>query len=258
MNEFRSITASSDFRSFNSDTTDHFHIQLSQPLVFEKPHILACQKVNTWFSFYNVSAERGNNIFKYGNGVGTTTFTIEDGNYTFADLILYIENEILENGDDISNLVFSINTNTGKVELSLTANYSVDFTVANAPTRIFGFDADVYSDDGYLGTTTFEGQNNADITDGVTCLVLHCNLVNGSSTLGRDTSDVIAVFIPKGQPSSSIEYEPHNLTWQTITDNNFTNIELRLTDQNGNRVNLQGEELMAHLVIKPMSSEIGY
>lgn len=242
------LTLSSEYRT--RGTSDNFEIDLDQPLILTKPHKLALVSLNTWFSWYNISASNQNNIFRYSNGSTFKNIVISDGQYTFQDLISYIESKLREDGDwDSANneyyLKIKMNINTGKIMLDLSNGYQVDFSHSSSPYYIFGADPVIYS-------TTQLMPNQARITNGVNSILLHCNLVNGSPVLGTGSSDVIDSFVARVPPHNPLFVKPESLVYHPVTRETTKTVHIYLTDQDNNSISLNGEPFTCRLYIKEL------
>jgi hypothetical protein len=78
-------------------------------------------------SFYNISANLGNNYFKIVNGANTEMITIDDNNYTAATLATEIAAKLASSTQG-TVLTFTINAN-GRTRVSTSANRTLVFDV---------------------------------------------------------------------------------------------------------------------------------
>lgn len=78
-------------------------------------------------SFYNISANLGNNYFKIVNGANTEMITIDDNNYTAASLATEIAAKLALSTHG-TTLTFTINSN-GRTRVSTSANRTLAFDV---------------------------------------------------------------------------------------------------------------------------------
>ncbi len=86
-------------------------------------HSLRVTNIEIPMSFYNISANLGNNYFKLVNGVNTEMITIDDNNYTAATLASEINTKLAGKG-----LTFTINAN-GRTTVTASANRTLVFDV---------------------------------------------------------------------------------------------------------------------------------
>lgn len=234
-----------------SGNSSDFTTQLDTPIQLdrEKQYIVEVKRMNTWFSFYNISASQQNNVFRYHNGTSYVNVTIPDGNWSFKTLIEEIQRAMVRNGDyDAVNNAYYVNiypnTSSYRVEITISNGYAVDF-VGMGIREIFGW-TEVEITDGF-----HIAPGVANITNGVNSILVHCSLVSGNSTLGSATSDVLFSYVPREKPSSSIEREPKTSAYVKLSTDTISEIRIYLTDQDNNprTVFLNGEDftLLLHL-----------
>ena len=86
-------------------------------------HSLRVTNIEIPMSFYNISANVGNNYFKIVNGVNAEMITIDDNNYTAATLASEINTKLAGKA-----LTFTINAN-GRTRVSTSENRTIVFDV---------------------------------------------------------------------------------------------------------------------------------
>ena len=140
--------------------------------------------------------------------------------------------------DQTSDKVYieiSANTNTLKSEMIINNNCEVDFRRYNSISRLLGFDSKLY-------TSGFNESENM-----VNILTINSILVNidiiSVSYVNDSTQPTIYSFFPDVSPWYKIIENPHNLLYLPITSDTIHSITIWLTDQNGNELNLRGENL---------------
>ena len=247
------LNISSDDRDSATDPTDNFTVSFSPPMVIPGNWEIALQQLNVWYSWFNISAQYNNQTFKYSTNSGGTfkTITITPGLYTLPDLNNYIQAQMLANGDYNNTtppsfyVTLSPDFNTFKCLITITnATYQVDLTQGNLY-QILGFNPVVI-------TSTQEGPNIVNITNGVNKIYAHCDIVTGSYS-GGSASDVIYSFQASSPPSSVMEFTPFKLIYLPISVASYLyKIRLFLTDQDGNRLNLNGESINYTLHLRPV------
>ena len=111
----------------------------------------------------------------------------------------------------------------------------VDFRRYNSNNRLLGFDSKLY-------TSGFNESENM-----VNILTIHSILVNidiiSGTYVNGSTQLTIYSFFPDVSPGYKIMENPHNLLYLPITADTIYSITIWLTDQNGNELNLRGENL---------------
>ena len=202
---------------------------------------MALVNLETYYSFPNFDAT--NNNFRYSPNDGETwvDVSIPEGCYEIADINEYLQRAMKENGHyDTEKEEYQIsiqpNSNTLKSVLDIAPNYRVDFLHPNNSIRtILGFNSWVYKE-GYN-----ESEKIVDIMN-ISSLRVTSDII-GSSYANGTTGNVIYSFFPNVGPGYKIIEVPHNLIYLPVTLSTISSMETKLTDQNGNLLNLRGEEL---------------
>jgi len=235
-----------------NDTPQDFTITLNNGLnYYEGDYLIALSKANLWYSWYNISTALGNNKFVYNDGATDTTITFPDGNYTVQALDAYIKSQMKANGDtgtdangnDIFYIQLIPNFNTSKVRIVISGGYSVKFNDGNIY-QILGFT------NGQTVNSTTEGAVHADITNGINAVLIRCDLVDSSRSIENGSiSDVIYSFFPAAPPSTHLEIVPFNRDYVRLNSRYVDSVRMRITDQNGNIIDLNGEPVTYQLSI---------
>jgi hypothetical protein len=105
------------------DYTQPANFQVVLPERVNDVHSLRVTNIEIPMSFYNISANLGNNYFKFVNGVNAEMITIDDNNYTAATLASEINTKLTGKG-----LTFTINAN-GRTTVTASANRTLVFDV---------------------------------------------------------------------------------------------------------------------------------
>jgi hypothetical protein len=232
--------------------SDNFEINFNSPIRFNGiPHEVALKQIATWFTWFNINTEYGNNIFKYSPDSGANWFTetIPSGNYSVSQLEEAIhtlmENNTHVNVDGTYDINLIPNYSTIKLYIELKGTFQVDLTVGNLR-NIFGFTSMILTDSAY-------GSSNVNITNSVNTMLVHCSLVNGAGSFDNNiSSDIIYSFVPSVPPGASISISPVSVTYIPIDRlDNMDRVRIRLSDQLGRRINLNGEHLSVWLHVRP-------
>jgi len=237
----------------NTDPKSSFYILVSErsskirtrynPLIdldVRKKYEMALVNLETYFSFPNISAT--NNNFRYSPDDGDTWIDIDipEGCYEIADINDYLQRIMKEKGhyDAMKEeccITLQPNTNTLKSVLTIATDYKVDLTPANSIRSVLGFKRLVYGE-GYN-----ESEDIVNIMN-VTSLRVTSDIIGASYTNGT-TGNVIYSFFPNVGPGYKIIEVPTNLIYLPVTLSTISSMETRFTDQDGNLINLRGEEL---------------
>ena len=134
-----------------------------------------------------------------------------------------------------------------RIAISLAPGYKIDFTQYDFR-KIVGFDAKVYEEIDNIGDF------NANVENDVEFICIHCSLVRDALIHNIQLNkcvrgDVIFAFIPDREPNEWLIYKPNPLEKYSISDMNVKTIELRITDQDNNRIDFNGESALVKLEI---------
>ena len=218
-------------------------IQLDQ----NKKYEMALVNLETYYSFPNIDAS--NNIFRYSPDAGKTWYNINipEGCYEIEDINDYIHRIMKENKHyDLANEKYSVkiepNNNTLKCVMNITGNFRVDFLLPNSIRTVLGFNKKVYTS-GY-----HESENVVNIIN-VNSLRVTSDIIDASYSNGEHENTIYS-FFPDVGPGYKIIEKPVNLIYLPLTLNNISQMETKLTDQDGNLINLRGEELSIRFHIR--------
>ena len=234
-----------------SETSTNIRTKFSPSIDLDKnkKYGMALVSLETYYSFPNVDTT--NNSFKYSSDDGKTwrQINIPIGSYELVDINAYIqrimkENNHFDGANGKYNITLEPNNNTLKTVLKITGKYRVDFTTSNSIRRVLGFNSRVYVA-GY-----HESENIVNIIN-VNSLRVTSSIIGASYTNG-ETENVIYSFFPNVGPGYKIIEVPVNLIYLPITLDKISEMETKLTDQNGQLINLRGEELSIRFHIKEM------
>lgn len=233
--------------------TDDFFIDFPQAINLEqKPGyqwMVSLHRVSTWFSFYNVSSDYGNNVLRYSsdNGATWTNLTVPSGQYSYVQLDAAINALIVANGDVANNINILANFSELKFILKVTAPYQVDLSFGNLY-QLLGFSTAQIA---APITTTTQGLLSANIQNNLNELYLNCSLVNGS-WFNDSLGETLNSFLPSTPAGSNIlvQYaQPIYIPLRTDTQY-IRSVRVYLRDNLGRRVNLNGEDLQVILHLR--------
>lgn len=273
----------------NTGTPDNFTINYPNPgLKFGKDgndlanFEVALISATVWYTYYNISAENGNNYLTYFDGSDLTTYdvTIPDGIYEIADINAYLQSVIKTNDPTYtgSGIVIAPNFNTLHVQIyadtpatvatpANTANWSINLAavipaVPTAPHS--GQQSTIYDILGFSATSTNincgtlcpqTGANQADITNGVNNLLIHTSIAEGSYINGQ-ASDIVGTLAPAVPPGSLIIYTPPYPIYVPFRKNLIVNtIQMYVTDQNGNPIDFNGNPTSYLMHVRKVSGQ---
>lgn len=241
----------------NVTETDNFIVEYNDPIdLGDRNWEVALVSTNLWYSWYNISAEKNNNIIRYNNGVTTETVVVPDGQYTINQLNAFFHDAMRDNGDytagstpdfDEFNITLDVNYSTLRVKIIITGGYELDLT-QGLLYKLLGGNQAVYDTSGDL-------EYVANVNDSINNLIIHCSILDsGSSYSNSSRSDVLYTFVPSSEPGTNIEITPNTPVYIGINYTGSTIRELRMyiTDNLGRRVNLNGEPVSYLLHFRPL------
>ena len=198
----------------------------------EKEYEIALVDLETYYSFPNISTH--NNVIEYEiiNTQEVKQIIVPKGSYDYPDLVEEIYRQL--NGEDAFKL--SASSNTFKSRLEIKPGYEVKFTHESSLKTVLGFTGDVY-DEG-----THFSENVVNIMS-ITSILIHIDIINGSYVEGSK-KPVIYSFYPKVNPGFKIIQKPHNPIYLPIVRKNISTLNVRITDQNNDLLDLRGEEVV--------------
>ena len=145
------------------------------------------------------------------------------------------KNDHYNKANDKDNIEISANTNTLKSEMFLKNNYEVDFRKGKSINSLLGFDSNLY-------TSGFhESENILNILT-INRILVNIDIISGSYVNDSAQSTIYSFFADVSLGYKIIE-NPHNLFDLPITSDTIYGITIWLIDQNGNELNLRGENL---------------
>jgi hypothetical protein len=254
------IAANTEKIALNTRPKTSFYILLSQKsthirtkfnpniqLDKNKKYEIALVNLETYYSFPNIDAT--NNNFRYSPDAGKTWFNINipEGSYEIEDINDHIHRIMKDNRHyDAANgkyhIIIEPNNNTLKCAMNIAGNFRVDFTSANSIRTVLGFNARVYT------TGYYESENIVNIIN-VNSLRVTSDIIDASYSNGEHENTIYS-FFPNVGPGYKIIEVPINLVYLPITLNKISQMETKLTDQNGKLINLRGEELSIRFHIR--------
>ena len=111
----------------------------------------------------------------------------------------------------------------------------VHFRRFNFINNLLGFHSKLY-------TSGFNQTENMVNILTINSILVNIDIISGSYVNGS-TQPTIYSFFPNVSPGYKIIENPHNLLYLPITADTIHSITIWLTDQNGNELNLRGENL---------------
>ena len=124
-------------------------------------------------------------------------------------------------------------------------NCEVDFRRYNSINSILGFHNKLY-------TSGFSESENIVNIITINSILVNIDIISGRYVNGS-TQPTIYSFFPDASPGYKIIENPHNLLYLPTTADTIHSIAIWLTDQNGNELNLRGENLLTRFILREIS-----
>jgi len=248
---------------------------------FEKGDKVALQSILLPYSWYNINASLyNNNTFQIYYMGQTTTLTIPDGFYTLEDLNYWLHSQYLLPSNNLPYLVDDAGNNRYYGQFSYnTPYYSVQWDAFTVPSelpagwtnpsaiplsgftlqliiennnfgQIIGFSMGSYppeQDSTETYSTTSALQGNVPNLSPVNSLVLQCSLCNNDFAV---PSRLLYSFAPNTDFGKNIFLSPPQFAWINTVEGTYTNIDITITDQNFQMIDIKDINVCIQLVVK--------
>ena len=227
----------------NFNTLFNPKIELDKKKVYE----IALVNLETYYSFPNITDTNNTFIYSHDQGQTWTKIKIPIGSYEIDDLnnTIKFEMERVGHYDEVNNEPFiniAANSNTLKCILIIGKGYSVDFNQPNSLSKVLGFTGQKYNEGFH------ESENPVNILS-INSILVNIDIIDGSYVNGK-TKNTIYSFFPDVSPGFKIIESPVNLVYLPILPYTIQNLNLSITDQDENILDLRGEKLTARFHIR--------
>ena len=176
--------------------------------------------MSIYYTWKNIKSACSNNKFKISAPTWNDAFDLPDGSYSIEEIQDYFE-FIVKNHETLTeNPLVQIYPNKIKNKIV--------FQIKT------GYKLELLSNGWLLGSTKkdVDGNKNSENVQKLKCVevvLVHCNLINNNY---QQASKVLFTFAPNKQLWQLINIAPHSLTMLSITNTEFSFIEVWFTDQN--------------------------
>lgn len=208
---------------------------------------MALTSLETYYSFSNINASNNHVKISFDDGKSWLDIHLPIGCYEITSINTELQRIIMEKTGDKKaeqRLTLSANNITFHSVLQiLDRKCKVDFNVGNDSLQsVLGFDKKVYE----YGRHESEGIVNI---LSVNTILVHCDVIE-SSRLNGIEAPIIYTFFPNAAPGDKIISIPRHLIYIPLTLEIISHMTCWVTDQNGNALDLQGEELTLTFHVK--------
>ena len=218
-----------------------FNTIFNPPLILDskRGYEIALVDLETYYSFYNVTEK--NNIVEYTHNGEDKTITIPPGSYEMKGLNREVMRQLQTNGDNKA-ILFYPNSNTFKTVMKIKDGYTIKFTHEKNIKKLLGFTQNSYN------TGMYYSEKLVNILS-INSIFVHVNVVNGSIVNGIQ-NPVIYTFFPKVSPGYKIIQRPVNPIYLPITLQSIRDFKVKITDQDNNLLDNNGEILTTRFHIR--------
>lgn len=232
-----------------SGSSSNFTVYFNPPIELDitKTYEVALISANVWYSWHNITSK--NNKFRYspiGDGSQWFDLAVPPGAYNIVDINAEIKRLVKAKGHEPDNISVTPNYNTLKSRISLAGNYKVDLRDDNSPNNlrsVLGFSSKQLS-----GNGDHEGDKPVNITS-INSIAIRCSLVN-SSYINGSVSNIIHSFSPDKPPGYLMTVKPRKIYLPIIKQSLISELTIRITDQSGNEIDLNGERTTFHISLR--------
>ena len=231
-----------------SGNTSRIKTSFVPPLEFPAAHRyeIALTSLETYYSFPNINTSNQNLKLSIDDGKSWLDISIPVGCYEITAINTELQRIIMEKTTDTKpeqRVVLSSNANTLRCVLDVVhAHCQVDFDDDNSLCTVLGFERKVYK------VGRHDSEHIVNILS-VNSILVHCYIIE-SSRLNGVQAPLIYTFFPNAAPGDKIISVPRHLIYVPLTLNVITRMTCWVTDQNGQDLDLQGEELTLTFHVK--------
>lgn len=229
-----------------NDKSSELKATIYPPIVLSESHDYVIGLIN--FVSYNSipNVDETNNRFHFGvNNI----IILPPGCYEISDINHYLQKYIIDNYEnnplkgqtDRPAINISLNRTTLRSEVKCTE--PIDFQQNCSIAQVLGFTPQI------LAANKKHISNKPINIFRVNAINIECNLVQNSYS-NDEKKHILHVFYPKNAPGTKIVENPSNVIYLPINTKFINEIAIKLTDQEGNLVNFNGEVVTVRLHVK--------
>lgn len=229
-----------------SSNEPNFTVNFDKPLVLDDDleYAIGLVSLETLYGFPNIEYGKNNKLF-YSPYEGSTTFVvnIDTGAYDIDSLSSVIFEKMKANNhydsvNDKPHIKFHYDKNRCKVIMTLKDGYTIDFRRPNTFRDLLGFGPQIYAANSF----SLEPVKILNVNS----IMIHVDVAEGSFVNGV-IQPVIYSFSPNVSTKFKIIETPKNIIYVKIDKKYISYINVKITDQDGNLLNLRGEKISMRL-----------
>ena len=216
----------------NSKTNEPniFKYDLIDKLDLKNPNKnMALVNLSIYYTWKNVKSTCNNNKFKISAPTWNETFDLPDRSYNISEIQDYIEYIIKKHetiGENVPILIYA-NSINNRIAFKIKTGYKLEL-LSKETMKLLGSTKDIIVSD--------KNSENVLRLETVEVVLAHCNLVNNSY---QQASRVLFTFVPTKQYGQLISISPHSLVVLKKMNMDFSETEVRFTDQNNNALEIE-------------------
>lgn len=239
-----------------SENGSRFSVQLNRPIRVPrtaKAVTLEVTDAAIWWTIPNISSDLDNDQFRFIENTNNHTIVISKGLYSLSDFNRLISRELVNLGL-ASDLISFVADNASQKTVAVfgAANVQIDFSGANTPRLILGWDSRLVPLVPSTANQSETGDNVAAFNT-VNSFLLHSSLVSEGIPVNNEGANIISSVPIDVAPGSQIVYQPNNPTRAGVSEligRAQGNFQIWLTDQNSNAVDTNGEVFSLTVIIR--------
>lgn len=233
-----------------------FSVQLDNPISLPANATNAtieASQASIWYVSPNISANEGNDQFRFTQGGTPYSFTIPAGLYSVAALNNLISREMVNLGLNADQIVLTGDSATQKT--IFTFNYAgtqLDFTGSDTPREILGFDARLSPLAPSTAGISDSGDNIAAFNQ-LNSYLVHTNLTSRGIPVNAQGAGIIARVPIEAEPGKQLNYAPFQPTKsdaRELVGKSINQFDVWLTDQLNRPIDTFGESFSVMIVLR--------
>jgi hypothetical protein len=198
--------------------------------------------LTTYNSIANIE-EGINNKFYYG--IDDKVIEIPTGSYEISDLNREISRQLQKRHQD--EIKVSIIANNNTLQSVVATNVRINFEPRDCIAELLGFRPQVLEPE--RGTIDSYNSDEPVRIVQVTSIRVLCNVITGSYDNEKPTQ-ILYEFSPIVPPGYKLVEVPLNVIYLPVAVSRITELSLKITDQDGQPINLRGESIAVRLYLK--------
>ena len=247
----REIVLSSFAVRTGGNKPENFTTKFNQPIDLDpnEQYVVGLNRIiNMSFTWYNINADRQNQLIRFSSDNGQTfsDITFPAGVWRYERLNDFIQKATVvqqAGQDDIFPINLAFSSTTFRVTITLADNYQLDLTQSNFYDLI-GFEKKILKDKVNLGPRVPNFSQDTEM------LNVHCDLASDSLVDGEESDIIFSFSTSVLQPSYGFTLEPMRITFSPVNKNRIGSIRIYITDGKRRIVNLNGADTAFSLILK--------